>query len=148
MKPETTSASQNRDDGGAAPLKQFEIDGSTIADIASFYVQINRLLMAGEAWELAESLDAPNDVLYGGYGAIEGREPVRIVWKDMTATRAALGREATCAFLRERLDTRTMFNGSPIVDQLAALESGAGITYFDVIMQVFADHPNIEIVPA
>jgi RNAse (barnase) inhibitor barstar len=148
LKPETTSASQNRNDGGAAPLKRFEIDGSTITDIASFYVQINRLLMAGEAWELAESLDALNDVLYGGYGAIEGREPVRIVWKDMTATRAALGREATCALLRERLDTRIMFKGSPILDQLAALESGDGITYFDVIMQVFADHPNIEIVPA
>ena len=148
MKPETTSASQGGGDGGAILHKQFEIDGSTITDIASFYAQINRLLMAGESWELAESLDALNDVLYGGYGAIEGRQPVRIVWKDMTATRAALGRDATCTFLRERLGTRTIFNGSPIADQLAALESGAGTTYFDVVMQVFADHPNIEIVPA
>jgi len=130
------------------PHKQLEVDGSSMVDIPSFYAQINRLLMAGETWELAESLDALNDALYGGYGAIEGREPVRIVWKDMDATRAALGREATQAFLRERLATRTMFNGSPIVDQLAELESGSGTTYFDVVMEIFADHPNIEVVLA
>jgi RNAse (barnase) inhibitor barstar len=148
LKSETTPASQNRDDGRAIAPKQFEIDGSTMTGIASFYAQMNRLLMAGEAWQLAESLDALNDVLYGGYGAIKGREPVRMVWKDIAAARSALGREATCAFLHERLGTRTMFNGSPIVDQLATLESGGGTTYFDIVMQVFADHPNIEIVPA
>lgn len=144
----TPEPPRNRDDGGTMAPRQFEIDGSTMTDIASFYAQMNRLLMDGESWALAESLDALNDVLYGGYGPIAGREPVRFVWKDIAATRAALGRKATCAFLRERLKTRTMFNGSPIVDQLAALESGLGTTYFDVVMQVFADHPNIEIVPA
>lgn len=130
------------------PHREFEIDGRAITGIASFYAQMNRLLMAGESWELGESLDALNDALYGGYGAIDGAEPVRMIWRDMAATRAALGRDATCAFLRERLGTRTMFNGSPIVDQLDALEKGGGTTYFDVVMQVFADHPNIEIVPA
>lgn len=148
MRPEAETPSSGRNDGDAIAPKQFEIDGSAITDIASFYVQINRLLMAGECWTLGESLDALNDVLYGGYGAIGGREPVRIVWKDMAATRAALGRDATCAFLRDRLGTRTMFNGAPIVDQLAALDRGVGSTYFDVVLQVFADHPNIEILPA
>ncbi|WP_313433827.1 ribonuclease inhibitor [Novosphingobium sp.] len=128
--------------------RQFEIEGSRIADIPSFYAEINRLLMADESWQLAESLDALNDVRYGGYGAIQGREPVRIVWKDMSATKSALGRPATSAFLKARLATRTMFNGRPIVDQLAAFENGEGATYFDVIMEVFSEHPNIEIVPA
>lgn len=128
--------------------RQFEIEGSRIIDIPSFYAEINRLLMPDETWQLAESLDALNDVLYGGYGAIQGKEPVRIVWKDMPATKAALGRAATSAFLKARLATRTMFNGRPIVDQLAAMENGEEATYFDVIMEVFSEHPNIEIVPA
>ncbi|MFK4873426.1 ribonuclease inhibitor [Novosphingobium sp. ZW T3_23] len=128
--------------------RQFEIEGSRIIDILSFYAEINRLLMADETWQLAESLDALNDVLYGGYGAIQGKEPVRIVWKDMPATKAALGRAATSAFLKARLATRTMFNGRPIVDQLAAMENGEEATYFDVIMEVFSEHPNIEIVAA
>jgi hypothetical protein len=40
-----------------------------------------------------------------------------------------------------------MFNGSTIAGQLTALEQGRGTTYFDIVMEVFADHPNIEIVP-
>lgn len=148
MKPERPPASQRRYDRGAIGPKQFEIDAGTITDIASFYAHINRLFMAGVTWKLGESLDALNDVLYDSFGAIEGREPVRLGWKDMDATRTALGREATCAFLRDRLGTRMMFNGTPIVDQLAALENGVGNTYFDIVMQVFAEHPNIEIVPA
>lgn len=89
-----------------------------------------------------------NDVLYGGYGAIDSREPARMIWKDMAASRDALGREATRDFLRRQQGTRAMFNGTLIVDQLAALESGGGATYFDIVRQVFVDHPNIEIVPA
>ncbi|MFD2136665.1 hypothetical protein ACFSLT_30035 [Novosphingobium resinovorum] len=48
MKSETTPASQNRDDGRAIAPRQFEIDGSTMTGIASFYAQMNRLLMVGK----------------------------------------------------------------------------------------------------
>ncbi|TCU58893.1 barstar (barnase inhibitor) [Novosphingobium sp. PhB57] len=128
--------------------RQFEIDGSVITDIPAFYAEINRVFMAGESWQLADSLDALNDLLYGGYGTMQGAEKVTLRWKDMAATRAALGPECTHAFLSGRLGQRTMFNGSTIAGQLTALEQGRGTTYFDIVMEVFADHPNIEIVPA
>lgn len=125
--------------------KLLEINGSVITDIPSFYAEINRVFMTGETWQLGESLDALNDMLYGGYGALAGAETVTIRWNGMDITRAALGYKATIAFLRTRMKERRMFNGAPIVDQLAALEQGQGKTYFDIVLEVFADHPSIKI---
>lgn len=123
------------------------IEGSAITGIPSFYDEINRVFMAGEDWRLGESLDALNDLLYGGYGAIAGGGPVTLVWRDMAASRAALGPAATAALLRSRLPDRTMFNGAPIAGQIDELEAGRGRTYFDIVMDVLADHPRITLVP-
>lgn len=127
--------------------KELIIDGRVMTDIASFYAQINAVFMADESWQLGESLDALNDLLYGGFGAIGNADTITIRWIGMAATREALGAEATIRLLRERLPTRTMFNGELIADQLAALEKGEGVTYFDIVMQIFADHPRITIEP-
>jgi RNAse (barnase) inhibitor barstar len=58
------------------------LDGSAIHDIAGFYAEINRVFMACEDWQLAPSLDALDDLLYGGYGALAGH------WKDIAAPSA------------------------------------------------------------
>lgn len=129
------------------PTARFVIEGSAITGIPSFYDEINRIFMAGEDWQLGESLDALNDLLYGGYGALAGGEPAMIVWKDMDASRAALSQAATLAVLRKRLPERTMFNGSPIAGQIEDMEAGRGTTYFDIVMDIFADHPRITVVP-
>ena len=123
------------------------IEGTAIRDIPSFYEEINRVFMADEQWKLGQSLDALSDLLYGGYGAIAGSSEVTIVWRDMAASRAALGIDATLDFLRSRVSERSQFNGSSILAQIDALEAGRGRTYFDVVLEVFADHPNIRIVP-
>lgn len=129
-----------------------ELAGRAIVDIPSFYAEINRVLMADETWALAESLDALNDLLYGGYGAIDGRVPVELVWRDMEASRAALGIETTRAWLLEKLQSPTtfnaMFNADVIRNQLDALERGDGQTYFDIILEIIGDHRNIMLVPA
>ncbi|WP_103098086.1 barstar family protein [Novosphingobium guangzhouense] len=128
--------------------KLFTIDGAAITGIAALYAQINAVFMADEDWKIGESLDALNDLLHGGFGAIAGADAVTIRWKDIARTRAALGAEATADLLRQRSATRTMFNGARIADQLAALEAGGGVTYFDIVMDIFADHPAIVIEPA
>lgn len=128
------------------PQKPIVIEGAAIRDIPSFYDEINRVFMADEPWKLGQSLDALADLLYGGYGAIAGRSEVTIVWRDMAASRAALGVGATLDFLRSRVSERSQFNGSSITDQIDALEAGRGRTYFDVLLDVFADRPNIRIV--
>jgi RNAse (barnase) inhibitor barstar len=128
--------------------KTLTLEGARIRDIASFYAEVNRVFMAGEDWTLGESLDALDDMLRGGYGAIKGREPVRLIWKDMAASRAALGVEATAAQLRAKLQRPDAFDVARIARQLDGLERGEGPTYFDTILHILADHPNIELVAA
>lgn len=130
----------------ATPHKTIEIDGTVIVDIPTFYDEINRVFMADEDWALGQSLDALDDMLYGGYGAIAGKEPVTLVWHEIATSRAALGVNATIALLRARLPDRQAFAGAPIASQLAALEQGRGRTYFDIVLEVIADHPNIALV--
>ncbi len=126
--------------------KTIDIIGTAIVDIPAFYAEINRVFMASEDWSLGHTLDGLNDMLYGGYGAIEGKEPVTLVWRDIASSRSALGVDATLAFLRARPAGRQMFDGASISSQIAALEQGHGKTYFDIVLDIIADHPNITLV--
>src|SRR4051812_9566806 len=94
----------------AVPTTTLILEGDRIHDIPSFYDEINRVFMAGEAWKLGESLDALNDLLHGGYGAARGAGPVLLVWRDMEKSRAALGVAATQAYYREKLARPGTFN--------------------------------------
>jgi RNAse (barnase) inhibitor barstar len=129
-------------------MKTLTIIGRNISDIPTFYAEINRVFMAKEDWQLGESLDALNDLLYGGYGAIEGRERVRIVWQDVAASRAALGVETTRTFLARKLQRPAGFDVDAIGRQLDALDRGTGQTYFEIIVEIISDHRNIELVLA
>lgn len=137
----TTSAWSGRD-----LMKTLIIIGRNISDIPTFYAEINRVFMANEDWRLADSLDALNDLLYGGYGAIVGREQVRIVWHDVAESRAALGAEATRAFLARKLRQPASFDVGAIGRQLDALDSGTGQTYFEIVIEIIRDHRNIELI--
>lgn len=124
------------------------IDGAAVRDIPSFYDEINRVFMSGESWRLGASLDALDDLLYGGYGALHGRERARVVWSDHEASRRALGREATIAHHRSKLDRPGVFNAERARSAIADLEAGAGTTYFEIVLAIVADHPKIELVLA
>ena len=124
------------------------IAGRDIHDIPSFYAEINRVFMANEDWALGESLDALDDMLRGGYGAIRGHEPVRLVWQDIEIARSSLGLAATCAFLQAKLERPGQYNTARIDRQLSALKAGKGQTYFETILAIIADHPTIELVAA
>jgi len=121
------------------------LDGSAIHDIPSFYAEINRVFMASEDWQLAPSLDALDDLLYGGYGALAGHASATVHWTHIAHSRAALGVAATRAWLQEKQAHPGMFNAAGIATQLDALERGVGQTYFDIIMEVFAAHPALQL---
>lgn len=129
-------------------MKTLTIIGRNISDIPTFYAEINRVFMAKEDWRLGNSLDALNDLLYGGYGAIKGREQVRIIWRDVAASRAALGIEATRAFLAQKLQRPADFNVDTIGRQLDALNQGTGQTYFEIVVEIIRDQRNIRLIMA
>jgi RNAse (barnase) inhibitor barstar len=120
------------------------IDGNNIHDIPSFYDEINRVFMADEAWKLGASLDALDDLLYGGYGAARGSDTVLLTWTDIHRSRTALGLAASRAYYSEKLG-KPEFNQAWVRARLEELEAGTGKTYIDIVMEIIAAHPNIQL---
>lgn len=83
--------------------RTIEIDGAAVHGIPSLYAELNRVFMPDEEWTLGESLDALDDLLYGGFGVLDGPEPVRVVWRRADVAREALGIEATREYYRAKL---------------------------------------------
>ncbi|GAB4044741.1 barstar family protein [Spirosoma jeollabukense] len=127
-------------------VKQLEIDGNSINDIASFYEEINRVFMIGECWVMADSLDAFNDVLYGGYGVLQGTQSVELVWHHIDHSRKALGYQTTRAYYLGKLRPGSPYNKKLFAEKLEALESGMGEMYFDSVMAILAEHPSIRVI--
>jgi RNAse (barnase) inhibitor barstar len=125
--------------------KQIEIEGSAINDIASFYREINRVFMVGESWQIGHSLDAFNDLLFGGYGALQGVQSVELIWHHMEHSRKALGYQTTRAYYLDKLQPGSPYNKKLFEEKLGALESGIGETYFDIILSILAEHPSIRV---
>ncbi|MGK9146632.1 ribonuclease inhibitor [Plantibacter flavus] len=119
------------------------IDGSRIHDITSLYEVLNDVLMAGEDWRLGESLDALDDALYGGFGALHEAIDPRFVWADAEHSRAALGLHTTTTWLQAKIDHGAPYNVALLTGQLRDLEAGRGKTYFELVLEVFAGHPAI-----
>lgn len=127
--------------------RSLTLDGTRIHDIPSFYDEINRVFMTGVDWTLGSSLDALNDMLYGGYGALDGDAPVTLLWTGFEASREALGVETTRHYLLEKLAHPERFNRAHFQQLLEALESGTGQTYFDIVLEIIGSHPKITLVP-
>lgn len=122
------------------------LNGARIHDIPSFYAEVNAVFMAGEPWQLSASLDAFNDLLYGGFGALSGNEPATLVWLDAEHSRHALGLQTTRCYWQDKLAQPERFNAAHCQHQLNALENGTGQTYFDILLEIIAGHGNITLV--
>lgn len=122
-----------------------QIEGRAITGIDSLYAEFNRVFMVGEDWQLGPSLDALDDLLYGGYGVLAGHATATLAWKDIAQTRHALGEATTRAWLQDKLDNTATFNTATVAQQLRALQRGEGKTYFEIVMEIFAGHPNISL---
>jgi hypothetical protein len=118
------------------------LEGGAMKDIAGLYAEINRVFMVGEDWQLGQSLDALDDMLYGGYGVLAGHATATVIWNDIAHSREALGLEATRKWLEGKLDAGNTFNTTLVSDQLRALVEGEGQTYFQIVMSIFAAHPQ------
>ena len=125
---------------------KFTIKGDAIHDIPSFYEEINRVFMHSEDWKIGNSLDALNDLLYGGYGAAKDIAAFDLIWLQMEKSRQSLGVETTRAYYEEKLLSGSPFNKSLFKAKLAALSNGVGDTYFDMILEIIAEHPHIRLV--
>jgi hypothetical protein len=123
------------------------LDGRRMHDIPSFYDEINRVFMTGVDWKLGPSLDALDDMLRGGYGVLHGTDVARVIWEEHASAAEALGFETTRAQLLTKLED-PRFDEAAARRKLERLETDGGPTYFETVLEVFADHPRIELVLA
>lgn len=121
----------------------FTLDGRAVVDITSFYTQLNQLFMQQEAWQLGASLDALDDLLHAGHGALAGIDHATLLWQHSAASAEALGVETTAAWLRAKLAQPAVFNTENIQRQLQTLLEHGGPTYFERIVQVFSEHARV-----
>ncbi len=124
-------------------MAEYVIEGRRIGGIPDLYDQLNRLFMTGEDWQLGASLDALDDLLYGGYGTLAEDDAVRIVWRDAAHSRDALGVAETEGWLQGKLAQPGRFRSDDLQRQLDDLRAGRGRTYFDRVLEVFEGHPAI-----
>ena len=123
------------------------IDGNNIYDIPSFYEEINSVFMKNQDWKIGQSLDALNDMLYGGYGEIEGYGKIYLIWENFEKNRKDLGFDATKAYYENKLKQPSVFNTEWVKNKLIELENGIGKTYFEIILEIINEHPNVTLIP-
>ncbi len=121
----------------------FVIDGHRIQDIASFYDEINRVFMQGEDWKIGNSLDAFNDLLYGGFGALKDVDKPHLIWVAAEKSKEALGYAATEHYYLEKLKLGPTYNIALFKEKLEELRRGNGLTYFEIIVDIIGEHPKL-----
>ena len=124
--------------------KTFYINGEDFDDLQGFYEVVSKHLLSNENWKLG-SLDGLNDALYGGFGAFEDADSVQFIWKNSEKSREDLGFVATKKWLEAKLENPN-FNEKFIQEKLNDLQKGNEKTLFEIILEIFSDHKEIELV--
>lgn len=100
--------------------------------------------MSNERWDLSESLDAFNDLLYCGYGLLQGSERITVTWLHADLSRENLGIPATREWLQSKIAApHGRYDTELLANQLADLQNGSGKTYFELLVEIIQEHPCV-----
>ena len=124
-------------------MKKIIIEGKNINNIETFYEEVNRVFMLHENWKIAQSLDAFNDMLYGSFGEIKGKEKIQLIWKDMEQNQKSLGFQTTLEFYQNKLKSPEIFNRKFVLSKIDELHNGVGLTFFEIVLEIISDHDDI-----
>ena len=124
-------------------MKKIIIEGKNINNIEIFYEEVNRVFMSHENWKIAQSLDAFNDMLYGSFGEIKGKEKIQLIWKDIEQNQKSLGFQTTLEFYQNKLKSPEIFNQKLVLSKIDELHNGVGLTFFEIVLEIIANHENI-----
>ncbi|OWR13329.1 MULTISPECIES: ribonuclease inhibitor [Chryseobacterium group] len=127
-------------------MKKIIIEGKNINNIETFYEEVNRVFMSQENWKIAQSLDAFNDLLYGSFGEIKGKEKIQLIWKDIEENQKSLGFQTTLEFYQNKLKSPEIFNRKFVLSKIDELHHGVGLTFFEIILEIISDHDNITVI--
>ena len=102
--------------------------------------------MSQENWKIAQSLDAFSDMLYGSFGEIKGKEKIQLIWKDMEQNQKSLGFQTTLEFYQNKLKSPEIFNRKFVLSKIDELHNGVGLTFFEIVLEIIANHDNIMLI--
>jgi RNAse (barnase) inhibitor barstar len=126
--------------------KTIVIEGSTFSNLDGFYEEMNRLFMQDQDWKMGHSLDALNDILYGGFGVFEPGEQVLVIWKNFTQSKLALGREQTVELYQRKIEIGYPYSVKLFEEKLQEIEKEDGPLLWHIVLDIFGDHPNIDLI--
>ncbi len=127
-------------------MKKITIEGKNINNIETFYEEVNRVFMSQENWKIAQSLDAFSDMLYGSFGEIKGKEKIQLIWKDIEQNQKSLGFQTTLEFYQNKLKSPQIFNRKFVLSKIDELHNGVGLTFFEIVLEIIANHDNIMLI--
>ena len=127
-------------------MKKIIIEGKNINNIETFYEEVNRVFMLHENWKIAQSLDAFNDMLYGSFGEIKGKEKIQLIWKDIKQNQKSLGFQTTLEFYQNKLKSPEIFNHKFVLSKINELHNDVGFTFFEIVLEIIANHDNIMLI--
>ena len=127
-------------------MKKIILEGKNINNIETFYEEVNRVFMSQENWKIAQSLDAFNDMLYGSFGEIKGKEKIQLIWKDMEQNQKSLGFQTTLEFYQNKLKSPEIFNRKFVLSKINELHNDVGFTFFEIVLEIIANHDNIMLI--
>ena len=125
--------------------KTIIINAGNFSDLAGFYEEMNKLFMKDSDWKMGQSLDALNDILYGGFGVYNPGEQVVVLWNGFSKSKKDLGTEATIQHYQMKIEKGYPYNVNLFQEKLLEIKTGDGPTLFDIIIEIFSDHKNIEL---
>lgn len=120
---------------------EFTLKGNNFNDLDGFYIEIYRLMKLYDDWKPAHNLDALNDMLYSGF-----RENAVLIWENSAKSKMDLGAKATIKFYQNKINHGQPFNVEWSKGKLTEIESGKGQTLFDILVEIFTEHPKIELI--
>lgn len=118
------------------------IHGGHFSSLGGFYEEVSSVLMKHTDWKVG-TLDGFDDILYGGFGVIESKEEIEILWKESEKSKEDLGYEATREFYENKIRQGKHFNIELIQQKLDDLNEGKGQTLFDILVEIIESHANI-----
>ncbi|MCW1961558.1 ribonuclease inhibitor [Chryseobacterium viscerum] len=122
--------------------KMIVIHGGHFSSLAGFYEEVSNVLMKDADWKVG-TLDGFDDILYGGFGVIEGKEEIEIIWKESEKSKQDLGFDATREFYNNKIRQGKSFNIELIQQKLDDLTEGKGQTLFEILVEIIQSHSNI-----
>lgn len=118
------------------------IHGGHFSSLEGFYEEASSVLMKDTDWKVG-TLDGFDDILYGGFGVIYGKEEIEIIWQESQKSKENLGFNATREFYENKIKQGKPFNIELIQQKLDELTKGEGQTLFEILVEIIESHSNI-----